>query len=106
MPSLPSPRPPKTQFPQPTASKQEFQSELNQSRIRPRGCGRDHSEILIVRRAANCVRWGELSSVEDVKELTAQLETKPRVACKSRYFEKCKIKLITSLLTQPCIDSV
>jgi hypothetical protein len=85
---------------------QEFQSELNESRIRPLGRGRDHSEILIVGRAANCVWWGELSSVEDVEELGAQLKTKPLVCGESRYFEQCEIKIVNSLGTQPRIDTL
>ena len=105
MPSLSSPVPPKTQFPCLTASEQEFQSELNQSRIRPRGRGRDHSEILIVGRAANCVRWSELSSVENVKELSAELKAKPLVGREPRHFEQREIKIVNPSGTQPRIDT-
>jgi hypothetical protein len=76
---------------------------LNQSRIRPWGRGGDHSEILIVGRAANCVRRGDLSSVEEVKELSAELKTKPLVGREPRSFEYREVKIINPIGPQPRI---
>src|ERR1700738_2547658 len=90
----------------PQRLKQEFQCKLNQPRIRAWGGGSDHSKILIVGRAADCVRWGELSSVEDVKELSAELNTKPLVSRESRSFEHRNVKIINPVGTQPRIDTL
>jgi hypothetical protein len=79
---------------------------LNQSRIRAWGRSSDHSEILIVGRAADRVRWGELSSVEDVKELSAELKTKPLVSRESRSFEHRNVKITNPVGAQPRIHTL
>jgi hypothetical protein len=79
---------------------------LNQPRIRPWGRSSNHSEILIIGRAANRVRWGKLSSVEDVKELRAELKTKPLVGSESGSFEHREVKIINPISPQPRVHTL
>lgn len=76
---------------------QELQSKLNQSRICSWGGSRYDAEILIVGRAADGVRGGELSSVENVKELSTELKTESLAGCESRSFEHRKVKIIDAI---------
>jgi hypothetical protein len=76
---------------------------LNQARIRPRGRAGDDSKILIVGRATDCIRGGELGSVEDVEKLRAELKAEPFVNGKSGSLEKGEVKIIHSFRAKPGI---
>ena len=79
---------------------QEFQSKLNQPRIRPSRSTRHHSEVRIICRAANRV-WGrELGPIKYVEELRAEFQSQPFVAPKPRPLEYSKIKVTDSLGSQ------
>lgn len=71
----------------PEGLKEQFQSELHQSRVctwRRRG---HHPKVLIIGATADCVWRLELGSVKQVKEFCSKLDAQPLAARESGFLE-------------------
>src|SRR5882724_3348701 len=88
------------QLAEPRASEQKLQRKLNQSRICPSGGCRYDAEILIVGGAAHGVGRSKLSSVKQVEELGAELQTEPFVAREPCSLEYRKVEIHYSRCTK------
>jgi len=90
---------------EPRASEQKLQRKLNQPRICPSGGCRYDAEILIVGGTAYGVGGGELSSVKQVEELGAELQTEPLVARKPCSLEYRKVEVRYSRSTKVGVNA-
>jgi len=83
------------------ALEKEFQSKLNQPRIRPSRRTCYHPEIRIVCRTADRVWRRELRPIKDVEELRPEFQSQPFIAPKPRPLKYCKVEVTDSLSSQP-----
>ena len=67
----------------PEGLKEQFQSELHQSRVCTRRRRGHHAKVLIIGATADCVRRRELGSVKQVKEFCSKLDAQPLAARES-----------------------